>query len=1043
MRYKGDGGIELELPYEVLAVRELRIDRSFNEHTRCFLTLVMNEAEVARCIEEGSFRDRLLIQKVSNTGTEYWFAGGIAHIDVTYEDGIAHVKLEGISRSYCMDERPQNRSYQNKNTTYTKLIQQLMADYPGGAAQNEATHPETTIGELLVQYQETNWAFMKRLASKVGTVILPDVAMDVPRIYFGVPDFSWGKEMTATHYKVTHDQQTYLNLVMKGEEGANRSTDLTNYEVHSQQYYQVGENVSFKGELWVVFASVITYEKGLLDYEYKLVQRKGIKSITKTNHHIQGIALEGRVVKRANNMVQVHLDIDENYDEDSNWWFPYSSEGNNMFHALPEEGARIKVYFPGGKEKKAIAINSVRGKHEEMKGRTVFQKPTTKVFHIPGDAKMELGEDGVLFHKNTVQLQLDANDIRLKSEEGIMVIAKQSISLGSKNNTPDYIKLFANTSITLLTAEKRFIYIEKDYVAIQSKKIHFDKVHMDFTDMLNEDEILEIYLESIADEEVIKETQEYYKNLEVSAGTYVTPKVLTPDQKAEERIQVKDKVRTRLKSEEGSGIKTKAAVKALGEEQAKAIHVMLNESNIKPPKRRSKAEKASERERNDRTYAQYVYQQKVQSGIIKTNTQALSTSFPLHNLVEKPAVEFSTFDEKMAAYTNFQQEALNRSMPGFTDWYNLEYVIPGKPEYVSKETDQGICYSRYTFEQQIINPQKSEAWMNLIFGIIAIATAIPSGGGSMYLFAIANGVWGVTQVGVSMMKLSDLNNGDGFTNPKLLNVDQNALDTAGTILGIVDLAMLGKAGARFARNKMVDARRSMSMVGVNSPAVQRMLKEMGVKLDNTGAKVRAGLKDLNVKLNPTNYGPEPHFQLEGTSGSWGGKWTRLKDEPLFRFSGSGGGPESTGDLKFTVPDDPMRDVTGPARISNPAEYNDILNQLKEMGVEVNISDGTTGARAGYGPSTMGQPGQISVDPNVSLSALKHELQHAIDDMNSGWIGRQVKFSDPDLSIQWERNAYEIEIEAAKSAGRQDVADYLEKLFQQEAERTRAFFRPDN
>ncbi|CAM4484417.1 MAG: hypothetical protein E7L01_05050 [Paenibacillus macerans] len=191
-------------------------------------------------------------------------------------------------------------------------------------------------------------------------------------------------------------------------------------------------------------------------------------------------------------------------------------------------------------------------------------------------------------------------------------------------------------------------------------------------------------------------------------------------------------------------------------------------------------------------------------------------------------------------------------MPGFTDWYNLEYVIPRKPEYFSKEADQGIFYSRYTFEQQIINPQKSEAWMNLIFGIIAIATAtaIPSGGGSMYLFAIVNGGWGVTQVGVSMMKLSDLNNGDGFTNPKLLNVDQNALDTTGTILGFVDLAMLGKAGARAARNKMVDTRRNLSMVGVNSPAVQRMLKDMGVKLNNTGAKVKAGLKDLNVKLNP-------------------------------------------------------------------------------------------------------------------------------------------------------------------------------------------------
>lgn len=94
----------------------------------------------------------------------------------------------------------------------------------------------------------------------------------------------------------------------------------------------------------------------------------------------------------------------------------------------------------------------------------------------------------------------------------------------------------------------------------------------------------------------------------------------------------------------------------------------------------------------------------------------------------------------------------------------------------------------------------------------------------------------------------------------------------------------------------------------------------------------------------------------------------------------------------------MRSVTGSARTFNPEEYSKILKQLEEMGVDVNISDGRSGACAGYGPSTMGQPRSIFMDPDASLSAWQHELNHAIDDMNSDWRGREVKFTNPEAAI---------------------------------------------
>ncbi|KQO08497.1 hypothetical protein ASF12_32335 [Paenibacillus sp. Leaf72] len=177
----------------------------------------------------------------------------------------------------------------------------------------------------------------------MGTVILPDVVMDTPRVYFGVPDLSWGKELKAKRYTVLKNRAAYEELKAHAE-GSDadliHEADFVSYRITSEQFCQVGDDVVFKKQMWVVAESVISYASGLLTYEYVLVRRQTLRRKSRQNEGIQGVSLEGRVVKRANNMVKVHLDIDNAHDEQGNWWFPYSGEGNNMFHVLPDDRER-------------------------------------------------------------------------------------------------------------------------------------------------------------------------------------------------------------------------------------------------------------------------------------------------------------------------------------------------------------------------------------------------------------------------------------------------------------------------------------------------------------------------------------------------------------------------------------------------------------------------------------------------------------------------------------------------------------------------------
>lgn len=128
--------------------------------------------------------------------------------------------------------------------------------------------------------------------------------------------------------------------------------------------------------------------------------------------------------------------------------------------------------------------------------------------------------------------------------------------------------------------------------------------------------------------------------------------------------------------------------------------------------------------------------------------------------------------------------------------------------------------------------------------------------------------------------------------------------------------------------------------------------------------------------------------------------------------------------------DPMRDVLGSGRISNPDEWNTILRQLEDSGVETKFRD----RNMAYAPGLEdGSPGQIVIDPDASLSALKHEYQHFLDAQTEGFpsLGKQM-FEDKERVIK-ELRAYMVEIKEADRLGLKDVSAQLFENYRQERE----------
>lgn len=129
-------------------------------------------------------------------------------------------------------------------------------------------------------------------------------------------------------------------------------------------------------------------------------------------------------------------------------------------------------------------------------------------------------------------------------------------------------------------------------------------------------------------------------------------------------------------------------------------------------------------------------------------------------------------------------------------------------------------------------------------------------------------------------------------------------------------------------------------------------------------------------------------------------------------------------------DDPMFEVTGRAIDSNPKEVAEMTKQLQSWGVEINHGSNTLG----YGGIRNGVPGAMSVTDDASYSAWCHEFDHAKKDREAGWNAVRVLWFDPAERERRERAAYEIEINLAHEAGREDIAQRLEVLRDEEIER---------
>ncbi|HEX2953976.1 MAG TPA: hypothetical protein VHR47_08330 [Bacillota bacterium] len=429
----GYESIEVVSPYTILELHELQIVRRINSHTTLYYTAIIPEDSSDRYIQAATAQDRIVVgRKDGLESVEPIFMGLTTDIAVKAVQGVYFLEVQGVSHSYELDIKLKQRSFQDQTMKYKDLLQQIMTGYPGGDITDHASQSRA-LEKFIYQGNETDWQFLKRMASRFHTFLIPYDLADQPKLQFGLPEDNGEAAVISDNipYRIGKNLADYWELSENYLDNL-MDSDFTYYLVETGHYYPLGARVTFKQVKFVVAQSTAMLKNGSLLYEYLLCPESGLKQKPRLNWQIVGSSLEGKVIATAKDQVKVHLDIDAKQAKETAWWFPYATfytaEGNSGFYCMPQLDDHVKVYFPTAREEEGVAVNSIR---KNKDGRTT-QNPTIKYLGTNQGKTLKLADEELSVtarNKQGERLQ-----IRMKDDTGIEIRSDHEIDITARKN---------------------------------------------------------------------------------------------------------------------------------------------------------------------------------------------------------------------------------------------------------------------------------------------------------------------------------------------------------------------------------------------------------------------------------------------------------------------------------------------------------------------------------------------------------------------------------------------------------------------------------
>lgn len=389
--------------------------------------------------------------------------GCLTDFNIAVAGYIATMKIQIKTGTYLMEQKCHTRTFQDKDITYKQVVgicNKLYDNHGVILAEGE----EEKIPEFLIQYQENDWIFIKRLASCLNTVVIPNTKTGGVKYHFGFPNL--GKKTISQNipYRICRNLEEYEQKKANGLRISEE--DCVYYAITVREIYEIGNCLEFLGKVLWIYRVESEMRGSELYHTYYLKSLQGLRVVRQYNWNLIGAGLKGIVKRVKADKVQVSLAEDENGGDTGYQWFPfstiYSSPDGTGWYCMPEPGDTIRLNFPSERAADAYVSSAV---HEYSDERT---NPERKYLKNRYGKEISLTPDHIMLtNNNGTHIEIsDQKGIRMKSAGSIVLEANGKIAITSQT---DDVQLNAKSGIKL--KQRDSVITIKDDISFEGMQI--------------------------------------------------------------------------------------------------------------------------------------------------------------------------------------------------------------------------------------------------------------------------------------------------------------------------------------------------------------------------------------------------------------------------------------------------------------------------------------------------------------------------------------------------------------------------------------------
>lgn len=422
--------------YEVKIIRDLKITHTVNEHSYMKVTAVLNQKNQHNPAIETKPGSK--VELLNTKGDiKVLFKGITTYIQIKNLENVYYMELEALSSTFLLDVKKCKRSFQDDNLSYHDVIKNIIGSYEKSDFIDYTTN-EIKIEKFIMQYDETDWEFIKRIASHFNAGLVPSIVSDYPKFIIGKPIGTNRGKLNKFNFSIDKDIIGFMKSVKNGNTQI-KDLDKVDFTIQTFEEFEIGDEINYLNiKLYIksIFAEIAN---GSLIYTYKISLLNGLLQDKFYNEKIVGLSLKGKVIDTVNDKLKVHLEIDTAQDKEKAWLFPYTTiytaEGNSGWYCMPELEDTVIIFFPTKQEEQAIGMNSIR---QLDKDTAKINSPEIKYFRTKDGKELKFSpEEIVITCCNTENEKTGEKDIiyfKLNEKTGIEIKSTKPITINTDSN---------------------------------------------------------------------------------------------------------------------------------------------------------------------------------------------------------------------------------------------------------------------------------------------------------------------------------------------------------------------------------------------------------------------------------------------------------------------------------------------------------------------------------------------------------------------------------------------------------------------------------